>query len=347
MEKGWNNEYLISKKENLINKRNIFNKKDIDEDLELTELLMLKLLFSDGKVIENDITFKKFFEYIKGCKCINKLNSKDLDKMFKFASFFSKLPVLEISEKREKISVDDSINILKDYFKDRFEKRHYDVFKNSFIKNKEYVLYDKNSDLSKVIFTDNEIFTLISKTEDIKMLSSMAHETGHIYKILNTKKYFQSCFGEYESFFFELNLLIWLIKNNIYKEDATNYFLSLFKLMEQIVKMRCFIEKYKTNKIDDINELKKLLKQLDIKNSLNLKDNEELYNLYITTLNLDIKKYFYSFISVLNNLEGPNSIETYENVINNLDKKENFIKKRILSNQNEIKSYIKYRNLNF
>ena len=60
-----------------------------------------------------------------------------------------------------------------------------------------------------------------------------------------------------------------------------------------------------------------------------------------------MKKCFYSFISVLNNLEGTNSIETYENVINNLDKKENFVKKRILSNQNEIKSYIKYRNLNF
>ena len=74
---------------------------------------MLKLLFSDGKVIENDITFKEFFKYIKGCKCINKLNGKDVDKTFKFASFFSKLSVLEISKKREKISVDDSINIFK------------------------------------------------------------------------------------------------------------------------------------------------------------------------------------------------------------------------------------------
>lgn len=53
------------------------------------------------------------------------------------------------------------------------------------------------------------------------MVSAITYESGHIYRILNTNyKRLHNSYIEYESFFYEFNLLLWLIENNIYKEKT-------------------------------------------------------------------------------------------------------------------------------
>lgn len=57
MQKGWNFEYLLYKKQQLSLKKD----KNIKEEIEICDELLAILLFSTGVVVDDDITMEEFF----------------------------------------------------------------------------------------------------------------------------------------------------------------------------------------------------------------------------------------------------------------------------------------------
>ena len=352
MKKGWDSEYLIKMKEKTEKKIILAKSKDeedrLKEDIDVYDMLMLTLLFSDAISIEEKISIKQFLEYIEGSTFEYKLSKEDEEKICKYGLEFAKLKKIKTKFKNEHISKDESISIVGDFIKSKFNSKHYDGFNSVF--NGNYVLFDSSNDgdLAYTVSVDNEIFVRIPMTEDIKMLSSIGHEAGHAFRMMNNiNTIYSNYFGEYESFFYELNLLSWLIKNNIYKDEAINYFLYIFKLIEQVLYMRYLIGNYRLNEITKVNDFEIIVSKLKIKERLNLSDNQELFNYFITTLDMDIRSYFYSFLAVLNSMEKENSLQIYENVVRSIDNEnEEYILRTILGGSAlDINQYTNYRNI--
>lgn len=351
MQKGWNIEYLTKKKQELQDRlRNETNenaKIDLEEWIQMCDFLSIDLLFSTGEVYEERFTINDFMSCIENSKFLYNLTEKENQKLNDIAPFFIKLPPLPREEKMQYISKDDSIEIVGDFIKNKFGDRYYKSFYDAFINNKEYVLFNKTADMSSVTFIDGEAFTQISEKEDMVMTSGIAHEAGHIYNMKNLTVIPNPSYSEYESFFYELNFLMWCIKNNIYKDDAVKVFSSHYTLLERILYMRYLISNHKLNEITDGKEFKEKIKELNTKKIMHIKTNKELYDVFLNTLEYNIKLYFNSFKAVLNNLETPNALDTYEKVLNSLeDDNEEYIKRTILNNGvGEKESYLKYRNM--
>lgn len=350
MEEGWNFEYFAQKMEQLQERLEKTTdakiKEQIETDIELYRMLGMRLLFSTGDTICPKVTLKDFVNEICGQDFLHKIPLKEAEKMEQKALSFSKLPPLKIKQNHTHITVDDSVAIVGDFLQDKFGDEHYKLFKNLFINNKNYILFNEDWKyvLSSVIYLDKEAFVQIGKSEDIRMLCSIAHESGHLYGLVNRdQKEIHNLYGEYESFFCEFNLLLWLMENNIYKKEATNHFLSQFNLMERLLYMRYIIRNYKLNQIKTPDRLEQAIQQLRENGTLNITDNQTLFDTYSTAINMDLQMYFSSFLAVLNNIDDVNK---YEQIVRNIKTgNESDIKVKMLNKgKGEYASYLKYRN---
>lgn len=144
-------------------------------------------------------------------------------------------------------------------------------------------------------------------------------------------------------FFCEFNLLLWLIKNNIYSKEAISQFLYLFDTMEQILLMRNFIIEYKLNKINNPIKYREVLNKLQLKKQLNIKSDQDFFDIYSTAIDIDLLTYFNSFMAAINNIDD---FDKYEQIIRNIQTgNEDDIGVKVLNkNKGEYDSYLQYRN---
>lgn len=346
MEKGWNYEYFTFKRnqleERLRNTNDLKKRKELEEDIILCTYLTTILLFSNDEIIDDKLTFKTFVEEMYGQDFLYKITVSDLKRIKEITLSLSKLPRVNTESYKTHIHDKESIEIVGDFIKDKFDDDHYQSYRNIIIS--EYTLFDKTSGLSSVTYLDGDIFLRIKKTEDIEMLSSIAHEFGHIYRLLNNRnKIVENSYKEYESFFCEFNFLLWLIKNNIYSKEAVNHFLYLFDTMEKILFMRSFITENQLNQISDSAEYRETINHLHLKKKLHIRKDQDFFNIYTTAINIDLLTYFNSFMAAIHNIDD---FDKYEQIVKKIRSgNENDIGIKILSkNQGEYNSYLKYRN---
>lgn len=348
MEKGWNYEYLVQKKMQLyerLQKIEDSREKVLQEqEITLCNYLLSIILFSERDSFDEKVTMKDFVEDMYGQDFLYQIPSIELERIEQTALSLSKLPKLKIAKDDTYITVNDAIEIISDFLNDKFGNEHFKIFKDLFVNNSNYVFFTKTSSLSYVTGLDSEIFVHIQQSEDIKMLATIAHEFGHIYRMIkNDNKLLVNSYREYESFFNEFNILLWLIKNDIYSQEATNYFLSLFDKMEKVLYMRYLIRNYKLNQIEQPDRFTEMINKLNVKKSFNIRRNQDLFDIYSTAMDMDLRTYFNSFMAVLNNI---NDYKKYELVISEIkDENENDIKKVLRRSKVEYESYLKYRNL--
>lgn len=348
MEKGWNYEYFAYKKKELIERLETstdFEKREqIKQEIDFCDYLYMTLLFSTGKTFYAPVTMKDFVNDMYEREFSYKIPLEEQENMERCALSFSKLPRLKIEQINTHITVDDSIEIIGDFLKEKFSDEHYHLFKDLFVNNKDYILFDKSSELTFVALLDKETFVKLGKSEDIKMLCSIAHEAGHIYRMVNNNEnLLKNSYQEYESFFYEFNLLLWLKENNIYKKEATNHFLHLFNTMEKLLYMRYLIKNYQLNQIQETTLFTEKIKSLHVREDFNLKSDQEFFDTYSTAMNIDLPTYFNSFMAVLNNIDD---FDKYEQVVRNIKTgNESEIKEKVLNkNKGEYESYLRYRN---
>lgn len=348
MKKGWNHEYFLYKiqqlKENLEIETDLKKKQKIEENIEVFELLGVTLLMSNGEIFDDELNFSEFVEEMYKEDFEYKIPKKELIVIDEMLSSLKKIPRLNVKKCNTHITLDDSIKIVGDYIKDKFDNNHYRLYEKTI--NGDYILFDKNDEPSSVTYLDGEFFLKIAKTFDIEMMSAIAHESGHIYRIVNNNNgNIDNYYKEYESFFYELNLLMWLIKNNIYKVEAINRFLTLFDTIEKNLIMRDFICRYKLNRINNPTEYRKVINELHIKKELHIRKDQDFFDMYSFALSTDILAYFNSFLAVLDNLDNFDKYEKLIRIINNKNEKD--IRKKVLcKNRNqEFDSYMRYRNI--
>lgn len=344
MKNGWNYEYLQFKKQQLEKRLNetkdLVKRKALEEDIELVCFLSLILLFSNGEVLYTKVTMDTFVSKIYEQDFLHKIPASELKRIVQTTLSLLELPRLNIEELKTHISFEESIEIVGEFIKEKFGDKVYKLYKSAMISD--YVLFDSGSALSDVICLDGEFFLRIAKTEDIRMLSAIGHEFGHIYRILNNNNIISNYYREYESFFCEFNLLLWLMKNNIYSKESANHFLYLFDLMEKILIMRNFIIEYQLNKINDSIKFSKTINQFQIKERLNIRSDQDFFNVYSTTIDTDLLTYYNSFMGAINNIDD---FDKYDQVIRNIKSdNEDYIKTKILNqNKGEYDSYLRYR----
>ena len=349
MKTGWNFEYLELKKRELQDKlekvENIKQKKQIEEEIDLCDYLSIILLFSEGQTITSDITMKQFVEEIYQQAFSYPIPVIEQEKIENFALSFLKLPKLKIERAIPSISSTDSIRIVGDFIKDQFHEKHYQLYKNVFMDHSNYVLFDQNTNLSSAISLDGEMFVRIKQSNDMEMLSSIAHEMGHLYRMSNNSHMIlTNSYREYESFFYEFHFLLWLIKNHIYSKEAANYFLQLFDILEKVSYMRYCIQNYQLNQIASSKQFTKEINKLHLRRDLHFKKNQDLFDLYITALDMDLQTYFHSFMAVMNHMDD---FDQYEQVIKEIkNRNESTIQAKILTkNKNSYQSYVEYRRM--
>lgn len=349
MEKGWNYEYLVARKQQLEEKlektTDAKKQKQIKEDIETCNYLTLMLLFFEGETLYEKVTMEYFVKEMYDQQFSYPISSNDLKEIEKIALSFSQLPKLKINQNNLHLSSNEAIEIVGDFIKDKFGDTHYKLFKKVFVNNRGYILFDKESELSSVTYLDGEIFVRITKEEGMKMLASIAHEAGHIYRIENSKhKIVTNSYGEYESFFYEFNFLLWLRKNNIYSQEATTHFLQQFDTLEKVSYMRYLIRNYELNQIKEPSDFTETIHNLHVKKNLHIRKNQDLFTIYSTAMYMDLQTYFNSFMAVLHHIDD---LEKYEQVIKNIKTgNDDSIKVKILNkNKGQYESYLKYRTI--
>ncbi len=349
MKTGWDYEYFAFKKRNLQEQlektENIKQRKKIEEDIDLCDYLTTILLFSTGETIDSDITMKQFVEEIYQQDFSYPIPVVEQEKIDEITLSFLKLPKLKIERAITSISATDSIQIVGDFIKDQFHEKHYQLYKDIFMDHSHYVLFDPNTDLSNVVSLDGEMLVRIKKSNDMEMLSSIAHEMGHLYRMSNNSQMiFTNFYREYESFFYEFHLLLWLIQNHIYRKEATNRFLQLFDIVEKVSYMRYCIQNYQLNQIASSKQFTEKINQFHLRRDLHFRKNQDLFDLYITALGMDFQTYFHSFMAVLNHMDD---FDRYEQVIKGIkNRNESTIQAKILTkNKNSYQSYVEYRSM--
>lgn len=345
MEKGWNCEYIVYKKQQLEERvakiNEVSKRKELEEEMELCDYLLMMLLFSNGETIYDDLTMEDFIEDMYEQDFVYTIPSNKLDRIKQITLSLLNLPRLNVEQYKTHIAPKESIEIVGNFLKDKFGDSHYQLYKKTIASN--YVLFDKGVTLPFVACIDGEPFLRISKTDDIKMLSALVHEFGHVYRILNnSNKKIENSYCEIESFFCEFNLLLWLIKNNIYSKEAASHFLYLFNTMEQILLMRNFIIEYKLNKINKPIKYREVLNKLQLKKQLNINSDQDFFDIYSTAIDIDLLTYFNSFMATINNIDD---FDKYDYVIRNIQTgNEDDISVKVLNkNKGEYDSYLKYR----
>ncbi|MCI9434228.1 MAG: hypothetical protein HFI86_02970 [Bacilli bacterium] len=346
MKKGWNCEYIVYKKRQLEERvakiNEVSKRKELEEEIELCDYLLMMLLFSNGETIYDELTMEDFIEDMYEQDFVYTIPSNKLDRIKQITLSLLNLPRLNVEQYKTHIDSKESIEIVGNFLKDKFSDRYYQLYKKTIESN--YVLFDKGATLPWVACIDGKPFLRIAKTDDIKMLSALGHEFGHVYRILNnSNKKIENSYCEIESFFCEFNLLLWLIKNNIYSKEAISQFLYLFDTMEQILLMRNFIIEYKLNKINNPIKYREVLNKLQLKKQLNIKSDQDFFDIYSTAIDIDLLTYFNSFMGAINNIDD---FDKYEQVIRNIQTgNEDDIGVKVLNkNKGEYDSYLQYRN---
>lgn len=220
----------------------------------------------------------------------------------------------------EKISIEESLKIIHEFIGCDFGKENQQLFKNFFIKNPNYLLFT-NDVSGQTVQIDDEIYVAVNKKNNISTTSTLAHEAGHAYRLVknNNDITYKNTLLEFESFSYEIRLLNWMIKNNIYQKDATYYLLNIIQSIENTSIAKYFNDRYRFYNMNEY-QLEDKINDLNLLKITGEDNTNKFYEYILTSKSSDILTYSFSLLRVINDLENPNYLENYRKVISNLEK---------------------------
>lgn len=331
--KGWNEDYIQNKFNyyyDIAKKcKNPILKKQYKEQLEIYISLYQKLLLQDGKIFYNKITTKTFLQKYNDLENYFLFDRNTTKTLNNIAQQFCSLGRTPKFDYTEKITHTEAREIIELFLKENFPQENVDNFKDFFRYKKDFILYDKHNEESSVTVTnEGELFVVLPSCENILMLAETAHEAGHIYGLSlnpNPSQTYLNPLREFDSLSYEIRLIDWLIKNNIYEKDASKYLLNMMRIIENVIITRYYNNIYKLNKIKSVEKFTTRIEDLKLMKTLNIKRKQDLFNFIVSSLTNNYIPYLYSFLIVLNNLNLPNYLENYNYALENLTKKDSDI----------------------
>jgi hypothetical protein len=214
---------------------------DIDEETE--EILLKNKKYRELKAKERKILYKKNIKnFIKDKDMHNMFSGRVIDLYDKDFGYYN--------AKRLYLKEDQMFEIISDFLNDEFNqadrfkelcenkkifKTNIDLYEDSEIKTAGYTLYDYINKNSFVVLSNDP------KIWDVNMMRIIVHEFGHVSDNIdrndasinqNSKYYWVSSYAEVYSMLYEKLFFDYLIKNNIFKENALkglkNYYLDVY-----------------------------------------------------------------------------------------------------------------------
>ncbi|MBO5475871.1 MAG: hypothetical protein J5982_05180 [Bacilli bacterium] len=350
MAKGWNFDYLTKMSEEykyLSEIEENQEKKELYEEIcDLYQSLMLKLLFQEGEVYYSDVTTECFLDEYNG---INNLHiyPRHYDRiMNRFALEVESLPKIIIPNYRRKIPKDESFDIVGMFIKFYFGDYGYELYKSNILEKPEYILYDHIDNVSSVTSVGEEKYLTICDFDDIRFTSALAHEAGHIAKsVINDTSSSFSPLGEFESFSYQIRLLIFMINRGIYSRDALKELLSLMKLAEKVSIVKRYNSINKLNNIKDPNYFDKRIEELNLRELAGIKETRDIYDSIASVLDKDYTKYIYSLLAVFGELTNPEYLTSYYDIVNNLgyDSQKSLVRRNNISVNRGMENYKQLR----
>lgn len=326
--KGWNIDYFEEKISE--NKKLIINEKS-KKNIEKLEKTVFAYNFLKNVLKEKDIPIENceyYFEpqlFLYEYKLIKKLHTYPHSKIDNkhFKNICTQITNIENATKHdylEKISIEESLRIIHEFIGCDFGKENQQLFKDFFIKNQDYLLFT-NDNSGQTVQIDDEIYVSVNKNNNISMTSTIAHEAGHAYRLMknNNDITYRNTLLEYESFSYEIRLLNWMIKNNIYQKDATYYLLSIIQSIENTAIAKYFNDRYRFYNMNEY-ELEEKMNDLNLLKITGEDNTNKIYEYILAAKSSDILTYSFSLLRVINDLENPNYLENYKKVIPNLEK---------------------------
>ncbi len=351
MTKGWNFDYLNS----MAAKYEELERLEQDEEFKVNygDLkdkyldLSTKLLIQQGKTTYDKVTTEDFLSMCNGANNLH-IYSEYYDRLInKFTLKIENLPRIVMPNYKRTISKDESYGIVGDFIKYYFGDEGYEIYKRDILKKPEYILYNHIDELSDVTLVGDEEYIYLVDHDDIRFTSALAHEAGHIAKSsINKTSPYDLLLGEFDSFSYQIRLLIFMINKGIYQRDALKELLRLMDFAEKILIIKYYNNKYKLNNIKDPNYFNNQIEKLGLKEKSGIKDDEELYDSIYSILIEDFIKYIYSLLAVFGELDNPDYLKTYYDVIANMGIVEHkkLVRRNNISINKGINNYLELRN---
>ncbi len=320
MQKGFNEEYVEEKMnyyENLAKENPVY-----EDELLLYQLLYATLIFQEGEVTHSEVTIEEFLEAYNETNNLFPIKNRITKGVQrKITGIILNLDYLDKQVISDIIPRDDSFHFVGDYIKEIFGNEHYDIYKKHVLENRDYILFDKHNTNARIISTmDGEYFLKLMSSNNIDFTSSLVHECGHLVKrVLYGEPLRMSFLSELEAFSYELGLLLWMIKNNIYKEEAEKRFINLMELLESLTKARYYDNLYSLHTIKDPHKFYERVTDNHILEKINVSSFDDLFNLIGTVVEINYSAYLLSFLTALEIFQKPNFIERYNYVLQNLE----------------------------
>lgn len=323
MKKGFNVEYLDKKVddlENMINKTNdkLLKAKYLEKQYHY-QMLYFDAFKQAGELVEEDVSTSDFLTSVNEANNMFLYNSRGTKLVSNLAQEFSKLPNLPECKYSSKIRLSEAKELIGEFIQENFDFYGYLIYKQYFYNLDNYILYDKINNEARTTYLNDEYFILLPYSKDILLASSIAHEAGHIRRmVVNNPNMETNALLEYESFTYEIRFLNWLIENNIYSSDAASRLIEIMTFCERNLVVRYYNNLYKLTKIKNSTKFNERIKELDLMNKANINKKRDLFNSLYSALEVDYVSYAVSMISAINELDNPDFLKTYYDIIANL-----------------------------
>lgn len=346
MKKGFNEEY-VEEKMNYYEKLALKDE-EYEDVLLMYQLLYATLIFQEGTVTHNEVSIEEFLEAYNDTNNLFPIKNRITKNVVRNTiESILKLDSLEKEVISDIIPREDSFAFVGKYIKEIFGEEHFNIYKKYVLQNRDYILFDKHNTNPRIIPTiEGEYFLKLLSSSNIDFSSTLAHECGHLVKkILYGEPIRISFLSEVESFSYELGLLLWMIKNNIYKDEARKRIINLMELLESLTKARYYDNLYSLHSIKNFHKFYERITNNKILEKVNVNSLDDLFNLIGTTIEINYNAYLLSFLVTLEIFQMPNFLERYHYILQNLEKVSDsrFLKTIGLNNITNLNAYAKVR----
>lgn len=349
LKKGWNEDYLLGKMKEYERLSQISSgtlKEEYEDELFTYQILYATLIFQEGTVKHNGVSTSEFLESYNDLD-FSYFTPSDLTIIYQnIMEQILQLSPLEHQNFNGNIKQEEAFSLVGEFIKSKFGMVFYRIYQKYILENRDYILFDKLGNTASTTTTlGGEFFIKLPSYENIDLVAKIAHETGHVTRrVKNSILLDGGILGEYESFSYEIGILLWMMENNIHREEARKNLINLMLLLESLTITRYFTETYKLHKYRDVDALERTIIEHSILERVNASNNNDLFNLIATSLDINFPEYLMSFFLALDTLETPDFTKRYQSVITNLGRENDISILKRVKNDN-FGNLQKYNNL--
>ena len=319
MVKGFNEEYISQQLEYY--EKLAAADETYEDELFTYQLLYATLIFQDGVVTHHEVSTEEFLDGYNDTNNLFPLKNRLLKGVVrKITDKVRTLDHLETQEFKEVIDKEDSFLLVGEFIKDTFGKEYYDIYHRLILHNRDYILFDKHNMADITTTLTGEYFIKLPSTSDIEFTSDLAHETGHLIKrVIYGNPVRVSFLSELESFSFELGMLLWMIKQNVYSEDAKIRITNMMALIESLTIARYYDNLYSLHTIKYSDVFNEYVEKENILAKVNVSKYDDLFNLLANTIETNFVSYLLSFLSSIEILSSKDFCAKYQYILQNLE----------------------------